>query len=67
MRPIQPPRLKLRSARKGRRALWVIKDQSAKSAQASAKASAQKLRSRSQTISSKTDDRPSATVIPLKS
>jgi hypothetical protein len=27
MRPIQPPRLKLRSARKGRQALWVIKDQ----------------------------------------
>jgi integrase len=26
MRPIQPPRLKLRSARKWRRALWVIKD-----------------------------------------
>src|SRR5262249_24468152 len=26
MRPIQPPRLKLRSARRGRRALWVIKD-----------------------------------------
>lgn len=26
MRPIQPPRLKLRRARKGRRALWVIKD-----------------------------------------
>jgi integrase len=26
MRPIQPPRLKLRSARKGRNALWVIKD-----------------------------------------
>jgi integrase len=27
MRPIQPPRPKLRSARKGRQALWVIKDQ----------------------------------------
>ena len=27
MRPIQPPRLKLRRARKGRRALWIIKDQ----------------------------------------
>lgn len=26
MRPIQPPRLKLRRARKGRRAIWVIKD-----------------------------------------
>jgi integrase len=26
MRPTQPPRLKLRRARKGRRALWVIKD-----------------------------------------
>ena len=26
MRPIQPPRLKLRRARKGRRALWIIKD-----------------------------------------
>jgi integrase len=26
MRPIQPPRLKLRAARKGRNALWVIKD-----------------------------------------
>ena len=26
MRPIQPPRLKLRPARKGRNALWVIKD-----------------------------------------
>ena len=26
MRPVQPPRLKLRSARKWRRALWVIKD-----------------------------------------
>ena len=26
MRPIQPPRLKLRSARKGRNAMWVIKD-----------------------------------------
>jgi hypothetical protein len=26
MRPIQPPRLKLRRGRKGRRALWVIKD-----------------------------------------
>ena len=26
MRPIEPPRLKLRSARKGRRALWIIKD-----------------------------------------
>ena len=27
MRPTQPPRLKLRSARKGRNAIWVIKDQ----------------------------------------
>src|ERR1700732_2862080 len=27
MRPIQPPRLKLRKARKGRRALWIIKDE----------------------------------------
>jgi integrase len=27
MRPIQPPRLKLRPARKGRNAIWVIKDQ----------------------------------------
>jgi integrase len=27
MRPIQPPRLKLRRARKGRQALWIIKDQ----------------------------------------
>src|SRR5262249_36571580 len=26
MRPIQPPRLKLRAARKGRNAIWVIKD-----------------------------------------
>jgi hypothetical protein len=26
MRPIQPPRLKLRRARKGRNAIWVIKD-----------------------------------------
>lgn len=26
MRPIQPPRLKLRPARKGRNALWIIKD-----------------------------------------
>ena len=26
MRPIQPPQLKLRRARKGRRAIWVIKD-----------------------------------------
>jgi integrase len=26
MRPVQPPRLKLRRAREGRRALWVIKD-----------------------------------------
>jgi integrase len=26
MRPVQPPRLKLRRARKGRQALWVIKD-----------------------------------------
>jgi len=26
MRPIQPPRLKLRPARKGRKAMWVIKD-----------------------------------------
>jgi integrase len=26
MRPIQPPRLKLRRARKGRRSIWVIKD-----------------------------------------
>jgi integrase len=26
MRPIQPPRLKLRSSRKGRNAIWVIKD-----------------------------------------
>jgi integrase len=27
MRPTQPPRLKLRSARKGRQGIWVIKDQ----------------------------------------
>ena len=26
MRPTQPPRLKLRSARKGRKAIWIIKD-----------------------------------------
>src|SRR5262245_26571012 len=40
---------------------------SGKSAQALAKASAAKLKSRSRTICSKTDNRPSATVIPIKS
>ena len=39
----------------------------AKSAQAAAKASAQKLRSRSLNTSPKQDDLPSATVIPMKS
>src|SRR6516165_1021838 len=38
-----------------------------KSAQAAAKASAQRLKSRSRSTSPKLDDRPSATVIPLKS
>jgi hypothetical protein len=67
MRPVQPPRLKLRPARKGRNAIWVKKTESAKSAQALAKASAAKLRSRSRITSSKTGNHFSATVIPMKS
>jgi hypothetical protein len=42
------------------------KTESGKSAQALAKASAERLKSRSRNISSNTDSRPSATVIPVK-
>ena len=68
MRPTKPPRLYLRDARKARRAIWIIVDgRKESSAQALALASAARLRSRSRTICSKTDDQPSATVIPIKS
>jgi hypothetical protein len=44
-----------------------LNTKSAKSAQAAAKASAQRLKSRSRNTSPKADNHPSATVIPLKS
>jgi hypothetical protein len=58
MRPVQPPRLKLRPARKGRNATWVIKDQ-----EREISTGAREKRS----TSSKIDNRPSGTVIPIKS
>ena len=47
MRPIQPPRLKLRRARKGRNATWVIKDREREISTGAREASAARLRSHS--------------------
>jgi hypothetical protein len=67
MRPIQPPRLKLRRARKGRNATWVIKDREREISTGAREGERDKAEIAFAEYLIKVDNRSSATVTPIKS